>query len=34
MKFMGWDIDQLRRCPMPEYLEIVAALEHQAKANG
>lgn len=33
MRWMGWGYAQLRRCPMPEYLEICAAIEREAKAR-
>ena len=33
MRFMGgWTMADLRACPMPEYLEICAAIERQARA--
>jgi len=31
MQFMGWGYEQLRRCPMPEYQEILAALERRVR---
>lgn len=33
MQFMGWSMADLRACPLPEYLEICAALERQARAQ-
>ena len=33
MRYMGWGYEQLRRCPVPEYLEVVAAIEREAKAR-
>lgn len=31
MRYMGWGYGQLRGCPWPEYLEILAAIERQAR---
>ena len=31
MLFMGWSVADLRACPEPEYLEILAAMERRAR---